>query len=135
MKNLLENKMFKVFVGMILLIILIIVIAIVLVSGKNKTLSEQDLINAAQSYYQKNPNLLPKENYDSATIQLSTLVANGYISSNKNGGTCPSYVIVTNMNGTYSYTPFIKCNDNNRMRSIDEIHADVYELVKKKLDK
>lgn len=29
----------------------------------------------------------------------------------------------------------VKCNDNNRMRSIDEIHADVYELVKKKLDK
>lgn len=113
MKNLLENKMFKVFIGMILLIILIIVIAIVLVSGKNKTLSEQDLINAAQSYYQKNPALLPKENYDSVTIQLSTLVSNGYISSDKNGGICPAYVMVTNMNGTYSYTPFIKCNDNN----------------------
>lgn len=113
MKNLLENKMFKVFIGMILLIIIIIVIAIVLISGQNKTLTEQDLINGATSYYQKNPTLLPKENYDSVSVQLSALVSGGYISSEKEGSSCPSYVMVTNMNGTYSYTPFIKCNTDN----------------------
>ena len=113
MKDLLENKMFKVFIGMILLIILIIIIAILIINGKNKTLTGQDLINGATSYYQKNPALLPKENYDSVTVNLSTLVTGGYISSGKEGSTCPSYVIVTNMNGTYTYTPFIKCNNDN----------------------
>lgn len=113
MKDLLENKMFKVFIAVILLVIVIIIIAIVLISGKNKTLSEQDLINAANSYYQKNPALLPKENYDSTTVQLSTLISSGYISNEKEGSTCPTYVIVTNMNGTYSYTPIIKCATNN----------------------
>ena len=29
----------------------------------------------------------------------------------------------------------VKCNDDNKMRSIADIHNDVYELVKKKLDK
>ena len=113
MKDILENKLFKVFIGIILLVILIIIIAIVLVNGKNKTLSEQELINGATLYYQKNPNLLPKENYDSASVQLSTLITNGLISSDKNTTTCPIYVMVTNMNGTYSYTPIMNCNQNS----------------------
>lgn len=113
MKNLLENKMFKVFIGIILLVILIMVITIILVTNKSKSLTEQDLINGANAYYRNNPTLLPKENYDSVTIQLSTLINGGYISGNKTGTSCPSYVIVTNMNGTYSYTPFIKCNTNS----------------------
>lgn len=112
MKDLLENKMFKVFIGVILLVIVIIVVAIIFASGKSKTLTTQELATAAQNYYQKNPAQLPKENYDSVTIQLQTLVMNGYISSEKTS-TCPSYVVVTNMNGSYSYTPFIKCTDNS----------------------
>ena len=126
MKDLLENKMFKVFVGIILLIIIIIVVAIIVISGQNKKLNEQDLINGAQLYYQKNQTLLPKENYDSATVQLSTLISSGYISSNKKGSTCPSYVMVTNMNGTYSYTPFIKCTtDNNTVSLMSKLTADM----------
>lgn len=113
MKKLLENKLFIVCISAILLIILIVIIALAIINGKNKTLTEQDLSIAAQSYYQKNPTLLPKENYDSTTVTLSTLVTNGLISSSKDGSTCPSYVMVTNMNGTYTYTPFIKCNTNN----------------------
>lgn len=112
MKDLLENKMFKVFIGAIILIILIIVIVIVVVSNQTKSLTATDIANAAKAYYEKNPALLPKENYDSATVSVSTLVANGYISSDKEGATCPSYAMVTNMNGTYSYTPFIRCNTN-----------------------
>lgn len=110
MKNLLENKLFKVLVGSIILIILVIIIVIVIVSGQNKKVTEQNLIAAAEAYYNANPTLLPKENYDSTTVQLSTLVNSGYISSDKEGANCPSYVIATNMNGKYSYTPFIKCN-------------------------
>ena len=113
MKELLENKSFKVFIGVILLVILIIIIAVVLVSSKNKSLTEQDLINGANAYYTKNPALLPKENYDSVSVQLSTLISNGIISNDKNISTCPIYVIVTNMNGTYSYTPVMNCADNN----------------------
>lgn len=116
MKDLLENKMFKVFAGVILLVVIIIVVAVIFASGKSKTLTTSELQAAAQNYYQKNPTQLPKENYDSVTIQLQTLVINGYISSNKTTS-CPSYVVVTNMNGTYSYTPFIKCTDDSTNNS------------------
>ena len=113
MKDLLENKMFKIFIGAIILVILIITIVGILVSGKGKTISAENLSSAAKAYYEKNPALLPKENYDSTTVPLSTLISMGYISSDKEGATCPSYVMVTNMNGTYSYTPFIKCNNSS----------------------
>lgn len=112
MKDLLENKMFKVFIGSIILIILIIIIAVILINGQNKSVTAENLSAAAKAYYEKNPALLPKENYDSATVSLSTLIANGLISSEKEGANCPSYAMVTNMNGTYSYTPFIRCNTN-----------------------
>ena len=117
MKDLLENKMFKVFIGAIILIIVIMVIVGVLVSGKGKTLSAENLTTAAKAYYEKNPALLPRDNYDSTTVPLSTLISMGYISSDKEGATCPSYVMVTNMNGTYEYTPFIKCNESTTNNS------------------
>ena len=112
MKDLLDNKMFKVFIGAIILIIVIIIVVGVIVSGKGKTISAENLSSAAKAYYEKNPALLPRENYDSTTVSLSTLISMGYISSDKEGASCPSYVMVTNMNGTYSYTPFIKCNNS-----------------------
>ena len=52
MKDLLENKMFKVFIGAIILIIVIMVIVGVLVSGKGKTLSAENLTTAAKAYYE-----------------------------------------------------------------------------------
>lgn len=117
MKDLLENKMFKVFIGAIILVILIIIIVGVIVSGKGKTISAENLTTAAKAYYEKNPALLPRDNYDSTTVPLSTLISMGYISGDKEGSTCPSYVMVTNMNGTYEYTPFIKCNESTTNNS------------------
>lgn len=125
MKDLLENKLFKVFIGAILLVILIIIVAIILVGGKNKGLTEQDLINGATLYYQNNPALLPKENYDSTSVQLSTLISNGIISEEKNISTCPVYVMVTNMNGTYTYTPVMNCatTNNNSASLVSKLTA------------
>jgi len=113
MNKLLENKMFKVCIGAIILIILIIVIVMILVSGKSNKITEASLSNAAKAYYQQNPLLLPKENYDSVNVSISTLITAGYLSSSAEGASCPSYVTVTNMNGNYGYTPFIMCNTGN----------------------
>lgn len=110
MKKLLENKLFMICIGSVLFLIIIFIVAILIISNKDKSIKDEDLVIAAKKYYEKNPALLPKENYDSTTIALSVLIGNGFISSEKEGASCPSYVMVTNMNKTYEYTPFIKCN-------------------------
>lgn len=110
MGKLLENKMFKICIGAIILIILIIIIAMIFVGGKANTITDATLSNAAKAYYEKNPGLYPRENYDSVNVSLATLIAAGYISSDAEGASCPSYVTVTNINNSYSYTPFIMCN-------------------------
>lgn len=125
MKDLLENKMFKVFIGAIILVILIIIIIAVLVSGKGGSVNAENLSYAGKMYYEKNPALLPQKNYDSATVSLSTLVSGGYISKDLNGIDCPSYVMVTNMNGKYDYTPFIRCNTNATTTLMSKLTAGI----------
>ena len=129
MKELLENKLFKVCFGAIILIILIIVIVMLIVNSKNKTITELNLSNAAKAYYQKNAALLPKENYDSINVSLATLIAEGYINGDSEGATCPSYVTVTNMNGNYSYTPFIMCNSGNMINTTSLVNKIVSNQV------
>ncbi len=118
MKELLENKMFRVMAGVTILVILVIIIVVVLLSSGNKSITEATLASAAKAYYEKNTALLPKENYDSATVSLSTLIASGLISNDKEGASCPSYATVTNMNGVYEYTGFVRCNTNTNTVSL-----------------
>lgn len=129
MKELLENKLFRVCLGAIVFIILIIIIVMLIVSGRNKTITEQSLSNAAKLYYERNTALLPRENYDSVSVSISTLIQNGYINKDAKGATCPSYVTVTNMNGNYSYTPFIMCSSGNTINTISLVNKIVSNQV------
>lgn len=109
MKELFENKLIRItFLALIVVIILIIIIAL-LVSTGSKKVNEKNITKAAQDYYNANSNLLPKNNYDSTTVSLATLISTGYMSS-KITSNCPAYVTVTNMNGNYYYTPTIACD-------------------------
>ena len=112
MKELFENKLFRMCMISIIVIILIIIILVAIVGGGSKKITEYGLISAAKRYYQNNPSFLPKENYESATVSVPTLVSTGYISSKASGSTCPSYATVVNMNGTYEYYSTLLCDNN-----------------------
>ena len=110
MDKLLENKLFRICLISVVVIILIILIIAIFVGSKAKVVTEAGLINAAKRYYATNEYLLPKQKYDSTTLSLATLVSNGYVSSNLEGASCPSYVVVTNMGSKYDYNANIMCD-------------------------
>lgn len=114
LKKLFENKLLRTLLIAIVIIILIIIIAVIIVGNKNKGINNNLLKNAAIKYYNKHTGLLPKENYDSSKVNLSTLISTGYISENKEGANCSSYVVVTKINGEYIYTPFINCDRDSK---------------------
>ena len=114
MKDLLENKLFKVCLLAVIVIVLIIVLVALFVGGGSKRLNANMLLNAAKKYYEVNKLQLPKDNYDTSRVALSTLVNTGYLSSELEGLDCPSYVTVTNMNGNFEYNTTILCDGQNK---------------------
>ena len=95
------------------LILLIIIIAVVSLNSGGSGVTEKKLISATKKYLTDNISLAPKNDYDSRTVTLSTLVANGYISSSSDGASCASYVSVVKLDSKYYYTPYIKCSNSN----------------------
>ena len=110
MKDLLENKLIRITIGALVVIILIILIIALFVGRGTKTVTEKSLISAAQAYYKANSSLLPKNNYDSSSVSLATLVSTGYISENMDT-TCPATVTVVNVNGEYHYSSTFVCDN------------------------
>lgn len=114
LKKLWENKMTRMFlITVVGLILLIIIIAVVSLNSGGSGVTEKKLISATKKYLTDNISLAPKNDYDSRTVTLSTLVANGYISSSSEGASCASYVSVVKLDSKYYYTPYIKCSNSN----------------------
>lgn len=116
MRDLFENKLIRVTIGALIVIILIILIIALVVGNGSKKVSEKNLTKAAEAYYNANSNLLPKNNYDSTSVSLATLISTGYMNSNV-VSTCPAYVTVINVNGEYYYNPTFACDSNGLMSS------------------
>lgn len=112
LKKLMENKMFKIFTFAIIGIILLIIIISIVSSGGSSSVSEKTLTSAATKYIRDNSSVAPQNNYGTTTVTLSTLISNGYISSNASGASCSSYVTVSRYNDEFFYTPHIKCNND-----------------------
>ena len=113
MKDLLENKVFRICLVSVVVIIIIMLLIALFVGNTSKVITEYSLVNAAKKYYENNSYLLPKEKYDSTTVSLPTLVSTGYINEKSEGSTCPSYVTVTNLGSTYDYNAVLMCNNSN----------------------
>ncbi len=106
-------------IGIIVFILLIIIIGIVSAGGSS-SVTERGLISATQRYMRDNPTMYPVKDDDTRTVNLSTLVSSGYISSGSSGASCSSYVIVTKLSSGYYYTPFIKCFNGNDLSPINQ---------------
>lgn len=111
------------------LILLILIIALITSCGKNKKYTFEELgtklISLTQNYYDKNKNLLPKED-ESTSISAQHFVTDNKIKSLKlkNGDTCSGEIIVSNNNGYYLYTPKIDCNDIKSITLVEKLTDD-----------
>ena len=120
MQKIWDNKMMRIFISTIILIILIIIIVLVATSKGGKSLTENGLVNASKKYLNSNANMLPTNEYDYRTINLDTLVSNGYIKSS-NG--CNGYVTVVKIDNEYVYTPYLNCGNNSNETLVNHIKA------------
>lgn len=120
-KELMENKLFKVLalvIGIILVLIIIIVIVMALTGGRasNYQQLEDKLISAAKNYYQDNSGNLPATIGTTSEVSDVTLVEGKYIKSMEKlapkGSTCSGKVIVKNVNNGYFYQAFVNCGDS-----------------------
>ncbi len=125
LKKILENKLLRTLLIAIIAIIIVIIIILFLVSNVASTINENNLTEAAKKYYAKYNNYLPKENYNTVTVNLNTLISEGYLKRDMKGAECPSYVSVTNMNGNYEYTPSIMCEENQNETLVSKISSSI----------
>lgn len=120
-KELMENKLFKMLalvIGVILVLIIVIVIVMSLSGGRvsNYQQLENKLISAAKNYYQDNSGNLPATIGTTSEVSDVTLVEGKYIKSMEKlapkGSTCSGKVIVKNVNNGYFYQAFVNCGDS-----------------------
>ena len=120
-KELMENKLFKMLalvMGLILVLIIIIVIVMSLTGGRVSSYSglENKLITAAKRYYQDNSSSLPTTIGTTSEVNDVTLVEGKYIKSMDKlapkGSSCSGKVIVKNVNNSYFYQAFVNCGDS-----------------------
>ena len=79
LKKILENKLLRTLLVAIIAIIIVIIIILFLVSNVASTINENNLTEAAKKYYTKYNSYLPKENYNTVTVNLNTLISEGYL--------------------------------------------------------
>lgn len=102
--------------GILGFVILLLIIVFIASLFKKKSISYEKLelrmVEAAKSYYKKNPKLLPHDN-EETTLSYETLSSNGFIDPLKDlvkgGENCTAYVLVDKKTGTHLYTPFLNC--------------------------
>lgn len=120
-KELLNNKLFKMMIIVILVVILLIIGVSVYFSIKGRRISNYDslenvVLKAAKSYYTENPERLPKEIGTTSSIDDVTLSTDGYMKEMVNiapkGVSCRADAFVKNVNGSYSYYVDLDCGSN-----------------------
>lgn len=100
-----------------LIVFFIIFMMIISSLTKDRTMDfpaiEQRLIQGAEKYYEKNPEILPKENGGKTSVSINTLEDGKYIprlsSMVKGNVICNAEVRVSNNNGYYLYVPYLNC--------------------------
>jgi len=117
-KKLLQNKMFKILLGVIGAIVLLIIVIMIVFAIRGTRVSgyavlEEKMVAAARAYYKENSDKLPKEVGGKSEVDHTTLTAEGHLKNLQNispkGSTCTGRVIVKNVNHGYFYQAFLDC--------------------------
>ena len=136
----LDEKTKRMLIGMgviVLIMILIILIASIIGKSKNSSLDysgiENKIAEAAEKYYDKNKDLLPKDDGVELEISSDVLIQEGYLkelsSYQKNkDALCSAKVYVYKSGDFYGFTPYLDCGADyktvllyEKLESIDSL--------------
>lgn len=140
--NFIKEKSYFLLAGTVLLIIILVIISS---CSSNKMSSyeaiESSMVDAAESYYSANEDLLPRQDGGTIKVSISTLVDLEYldpvIDPEDETNNCTGYVEVTKVDAEYSYVPFLTCKGNYEPKyltdlvkesSLDEYGNGVYNI-------
>lgn len=113
----------------VVIIILLVVINSCSGGGNSYEDIEEEMVNAAESYYANHENNLPKEENGTVTVTTGTLIEaelmEEIIDPSDSSQTCSGHVEVTKVGKEYSYLPFLTCKGNYEPKYLTDIVADV----------
>ena len=114
---------------LVLVIIIMVVIKLLSGPGKNYNKVEQKIVTAAQEYFKKNPDAIPKEG-TSTHIDADTLITDGHLKDLEKliDDTCTASVTVMNNGGKSLYLPDLECTEYKTIHFKEKIVED--QLVK-----
>ena len=108
-------KLLSILLGVIIVFILVMFLLTSCTSG-TKTYEEMEalMVEAAESYFADHNENLPKKDGGTQTIDVSVLVAEGYMKdlSKYNSAICTGTVKVQKSGSTYAYTPNLNCGES-----------------------
>lgn len=117
--NLNKKLIMYIGIGFVALIVFLIILFVIKTISGNRISPEKlegKIKAAAVSYYEKNPDKLPKENGSKLKITIEELVEYDQLKSLDElldkGTSCTGYVNVSKNNGYYSYIPYVDCGDD-----------------------
>ena len=118
-------KIMLIIVG-VLVLILVITLIISLFTGDNKSYKEIEEImkDAAIEYYEVQSGLLPREEGETITINVSTLVDAELmdpLSELRKGESCTGRVEVTKRGDAIVYTPYLECENNYVIKELYKV--------------
>lgn len=129
LKELFQNKLFKmlaIVIGVLLVLIVIIVVFASLQGGRLSSFSalESKMVAAAKSYYENNTDKLPGQVGGKAEVDSATLAQENYLKDldeiSPKGSTCSGRVIVKNVNQKYFYQAFVSCGDKYQTTTLTD---------------
>ncbi len=132
------NKKLFLYVGigvgaLFILLILLFIIKAIIGSRISADKLEEKIKTAAISYYDKEPELLPKENGSKKEITINELVEAGELKSLdkllKKGLSCSGHVTVSKNNGFYSYIPYVDCGNDYKTNLLVDVITNEKNIV------
>ena len=124
-----KKKMIFILGGFVGVLILIIAIVCIFFLFQNHTLTytqiEDKLKSSAIKYYEDHKDLLPQDDGDEERIEASTLIHEELLDSfadmtGDEDTLCSGYVVVSNVRGTYVYTPYLECGEDYKTETLAE---------------
>lgn len=112
----LKDKFYFVLGAFVAFILIIVIVVACSAAGTDYESLENDMVNAAKTYYSEHSGKLPKKEDETYSVSLKFLIQNEYIKEikdpeNKNN-LCDGKVEVTKRNHGYYYQGFLECGNN-----------------------
>jgi hypothetical protein len=127
--GLMNEKMMKVFGGVIAGFVIFIILLFLLASCSKSSYTyeklEQKMLDVAKSYYKENEDELPSQDKDQKVYTLKQMISDGKIEEldklfDDDDIKCDGSVTVSNNNGYYSYSPYLSCGNDYKTKYLYE---------------